>query len=167
MYHLNQNLIIMLYLAPVDALEDNVKRWIIVNMCLHNYVSPKLRTYVNAKLVKQYKLLVKSHNIDKQTYPTHYTSLPISKATLTYATINNNKASFGKKKGKYNYNVKNAVDLSKLFLQTYLADYTKFDSKCDTSALLGLITIIKKFPRNVRKDAEKVCILYILLFILF
>jgi hypothetical protein len=37
-----------------------------------------------------------------------------------------------------------------------MAHYTKFDSKCDTSALLGNIVNINTFPKNVRIDAENV-----------
>ncbi|CAG2192660.1 unnamed protein product [Mytilus edulis] len=56
----------------------------------------------------------------------------------------------------YDYTIKSAVDLSKLFLPTHMAHYTGFDDTCDISALLGLIINIDKFPQIVKSDAEEV-----------
>lgn len=84
-----------------------------------------------------------SDNIDKQMYRSRLRI--ISDIPLNYGNINNNKAVFNKKSA-YDYTVKNAVDFSKLFLQPMFANYTAFDSKCDLSALLGLITKIQSFP---------------------
>ncbi|XP_063405869.1 uncharacterized protein LOC134689832 [Mytilus trossulus] len=76
---------------------------------------------------------------------------------LNYDSINNNKATRGYR--TYDYKVQNAVDLSKLFLQTHMANYTAFDETCDSSALLGMIVNIDIFPVNVQsaaKDARSV-----------
>ncbi|XP_052080990.1 uncharacterized protein LOC127718961 isoform X2 [Mytilus californianus] len=48
------------------------------------------------------------------------------------------------------------VDLSRLFLQTHMAHFTAFDNSCDSSALLGIIVNIGKFPAVVESDARKI-----------
>ena len=100
--------------------------------------------------------------IDTQTYPTHLQKYPPKYAyLLNYEAVNNNKATFGARKEKYDYTIKSVVDLSKLFLHTAIAHYTGFDETCDLSALLELIINIDKFPPAVRIDAVDVCLVFV------
>jgi hypothetical protein len=46
-----------------------------------------------------------------------------------------NKQKYGTRKQQYDYKITDAVEFSKLFLLPNMAHYTKFDSKCDSSAL--------------------------------
>lgn len=137
-------------------MEDNQKRWLVVGLCLHIIIVPTLREYVGPIVNALYNLLKSSDNIDTQTITKHLKKYPkTSKMFLNYEAINNNKT---KKKNytKYDYKVQNAVDLSKLFLQTPMAKYSGFDDTCDLSALLGIITEIDIFPPIVKTTAEKV-----------
>lgn len=94
--------------------------------------------------------------IDTQTYPTHLKRYGPTNTPLNYEAVKNNKTTYGNQIAKYDYKIKNVVDLSKLFLQTHMVHYTGFDDTCDSSALLGLIINIDKFAPVVKSDAEDV-----------
>lgn len=95
--------------------------------------------------------------IHNQVYPKHLRKYPPTNTwDLNYEAVNNNR-SIGKRQiASYNYDIQNEVDFSKLFLGTNMTNYTGFDHTCDSSALLGLLINIDKFPSNVKKVAEKV-----------
>ncbi|CAC5387269.1 unnamed protein product [Mytilus coruscus] len=137
-------------------LSDNQKRWLVVGICLHSVIAPALRNYVVQILTSFYNQLSCHHKIDTQIYPNHLQRYQPTNTYLNYEIINNNKAKHGYKKANYDYTIKNAVDLSKLFLQTHMAHYTGFDETCDSSALLGLIINIDQFTPVVKSDAEDV-----------
>lgn len=75
---------------------------------------------------------------------------------LNYEAINNNKHLGLKQQSRFNYRVKDSVDLSKLFLQTNFAQYTGFDDSCDLSALLGIIIKTGICSSTAKGFAEKV-----------
>jgi hypothetical protein len=84
---------------------------------------------------------------------------PTNKYSLNYESVNGNKQKYGTIKQqyktrikKYDFNITDAVEFSKLFLLPDMAHYTKFDLTCDASALLGIIININTFPQNVRID---------------
>ncbi|XP_052081702.1 uncharacterized protein LOC127719534 [Mytilus californianus] len=141
---------------PAD-LDDVQKRWLVVGICLHGVISPAMRKYVVPALTKLcYKLSIK-HSLDTQTFSKHLQKHPLTnKTSLNYEAVNNNKVKHGYYKAKYDYMIKSAVDLSKLFLQTHMVHYTGFDETCDSSALLGLIINIDQFAPIVKSDAEDV-----------
>ena len=96
-----------------------------------------------------------------QTYP-HFLETYKSKK-LNYESINKN-GTIPKYRGKldlqrFDYKVQDEVVLSKLFLQTHMAQYTDFDDTCDSSALLNIIINVDNFPSNLQAAAEKVRIL--------
>lgn len=103
-----------------------------------------------------YNSLKLSDQIDKQTYTGHLKVYGAVNFYLNYKTINNNKTPPGNRAPNYDYKVKNAVDLSKLFLETSMAHYKGFDESCDSSALLGIIVNTDKFPANVQIAAKDV-----------
>ncbi|CAC5404691.1 unnamed protein product [Mytilus coruscus] len=142
--------------AKLSDLDDNQKRWSIVGICLHRIISPALRKFVLPILTALYNELTLNHKIDTQTYQTHLQKYPPRNVYLNYEAVNNNKATFGYQKANYDYTIKSVVDLSKLFLQTHMAQYTGFDDTCHSSALLRLIINIDKFPTVVKSDAEYV-----------
>ncbi|VDI48370.1 Hypothetical predicted protein [Mytilus galloprovincialis] len=122
-------------------LEDNQKRWLVVGICLHSVVSPALRQYVASSMKKMYKRLKQSHKIDVQKYPNILQKYPVARL-LNYEAINNNRNILfrGKKDyPNYDYKIQNAVDLSKLFLNSQMAQYAGFDETCDSSVLLNII----------------------------
>ena len=132
---------------------DEEKRWLVVRIAM-NKVAPVLRDFV------------------KQGLDTHYTNLdiycsglatPCTLKTLTYhqvstdpsfehmklGNINNNLQLYGKKKKdlhKYNYNINSSVDLAKLFLPDYLAEFSGFDESLDMAAILRLLGFNKPAP---------------------
>ena len=142
-------------------LEDDQKRWLIVGICLHSIISPALRQYIPPYVRQLYNKLKQTDQIDTQTYAKRLKRYKPTNKELNYEAINNNNA-IPKVKGKkdeqkYNYNVTNDVDLTKLFMTTSMAHYTGFDDTCDSSALLGIIIQIDTFPPLLKKTAEKVC----------
>ncbi|XP_076105813.1 uncharacterized protein LOC143074150 [Mytilus galloprovincialis] len=140
--------------ATPAVLNDNQKRYLVVGICLQSVISPALRKYVVPILTSLYEELTLREKIDTQTFSTHYQP---TYTFLNYENINNNKATYGYQKAKYDYTIKSVVDLSKLFLQIHMAHYTGFDETCDLSALLGLIiNIVGKFPTTVISYAKNV-----------
>ncbi|XP_063448236.1 uncharacterized protein LOC134727779 [Mytilus trossulus] len=140
--------------ATPAVLNDNQKRYLVVGLCLQNVISPALRKYVVPILTSLYEELTLKEKIDTQTFSTRYQPTYIF---LNYENINNNKATHGYQKAKYDYTIKSVVDLSKLFLPIHMAHYTDFDETCDLSALLGLIiNIVGKFPTAVIAYAKNV-----------
>ena len=154
----------MSVLVPNPDLDDDTKRWLVVGICLHSVISPALRQYVEPVVTQVYKTVQQTHRIQTQTYPNYLERYPpTNKYSLNYESVNGNKQKYGTTKQqyktrikKYDFNITDAVEFSKLFLLPDMAHYTKFDLTCDASALLGIIININTFPQNVRIDAEKV-----------
>ncbi|XP_052086011.1 uncharacterized protein LOC127723428 [Mytilus californianus] len=142
--------------GPPDDLDDNRKRWLVVGICLHSILSPALRKYVDPVVTSLYSSLKITYQIDLQTQTTHLRTYGAANIYLNYEAINNNKATHGYRSVLWDYKVHNAVNLSKLFLPTHMAHYTAFDGSCDSSALLGMIDRIDKFPGNVQIAARNV-----------
>ncbi|CAG2226744.1 unnamed protein product [Mytilus edulis] len=142
--------------GPPDDLDDRRKRWLIVGICLHTIISPILRTYVVNVVTKLCYSLTSRNKIHKQTYGSFLKRYSPTNTELNYEAINNNKTLYGRNRARYDYRVKSAVDLSRLFLQTHMAHFTAFDDSCDSSALLGIIVNIDRFPPGVQADARKI-----------
>ncbi|VDI46319.1 Hypothetical predicted protein [Mytilus galloprovincialis] len=124
--------------GPQGDLEDNKTHWLVVGICLHSILSPALRKYVDPVVTNLYNLLKISDQIDLQSNTNYLRTYGAASMYLNYEAINNNKTTHGYRTVLWDYNVQNAVDLSKLFLQTHMAHYTAFDGSCDSSALLWL-----------------------------
>ncbi|XP_071129881.1 uncharacterized protein [Mytilus edulis] len=136
--------------------DDDVKRWVVIGICLNSVLTPALRKYVTPIVDQMYKSLVKQYHIDNQQFQNYLKKHPPTNTMLNYEPINDNKKLYGRQRWKYDYNVKNPVDLSKLFLQTHMAEYVAFDEACDSSALLAIIINMDQFPLAVQEDAIKV-----------
>ncbi|CAG2193061.1 unnamed protein product [Mytilus edulis] len=142
--------------GPPAEIDDNTKRWLVVGICLHRVLAAALRKYVEPVITNLYNSLKLSDQIDKQTYTGHLKVYGAVNFYLNYKPINNNKMPPGNRAPNYDYKVQNAVDLSKLFLETSMAHYKGFDESCDSSALLGIIVNTDKFPANVQIAAKDV-----------
>ncbi|CAG2198852.1 unnamed protein product [Mytilus edulis] len=142
--------------GPPGDLDDKKKRWLVIGICLHTILSPTLRKYVDSFVTNLYNSLKLSDQIDIQTQTKHLRTYGATNFYLNYEAINNNKAAHGHSSVLYDYKVQNAVDLSKLFLQTHMSHYTAFDEACYSSALLGMISKIDKFPIMVKAAANDV-----------
>ena len=143
--------------VPQPDLDDDEKRWLIVGICLHTVLNPALRKYIEPEINNVYSKLVSGRNIHTQTYTAYMKKYPPGRGyTLNYEAINNNKSTHRWQISLYDYNVKSAVEFSKLFLPTHMSHYSAFDDSCDASAVLGLIINIKDFPTNVKTTAEDI-----------
>ena len=129
------------------VVSNEEKRWLVVGIAMNKIAAPVLRDFI------------------KQGMDTNYTNLdiycrglatPCTLKTLTYhqistdpcfkhwkfQNVNNNLQLYGMKKKdlhKYNYNINSPVDLAKLFLPDYLAEFSGFDESLDMSAILRLL----------------------------
>ena len=147
----------MSVLVPSPDLDDDTKRWLVVGICLHSVISPALRQYVEPVVTQEYKAVQQTHGIQTQTYQNYLERYPpTNKYNLNYESVNENIQKYKTRKQQYDYKITDAVEFSKLFLLPNMAHYTKFDSTCDSSALLGIIININTFPQNIEIDAKKV-----------
>ncbi|KAL9974457.1 hypothetical protein ACROYT_G011489 [Oculina patagonica] len=71
------------------------------------------------------------------TYP--HVNADLNLRRLKFQNINNNLHNHGNRKNLYNYNINTSVDLAKLFLPDYLAEFSAFDESLDMSAILRLL----------------------------
>ncbi|XP_071178329.1 uncharacterized protein [Mytilus edulis] len=142
--------------AKLQALDDRQKRWLIVGICLQKIVLPALRQYIIPILTDLYNELMLKQEIETQTYETHLTRYAAANTDLNYEAVNNNKATHGNQRAKYDYTIKSVIDLSKLFLPTHMALDTDFHETCDLSTCLGLIINTGRFPVSVSSCAENV-----------
>ncbi|CAG2194573.1 unnamed protein product [Mytilus edulis] len=131
-------------------LNDNQKRWLVVGICLHSVISPVLRTYVGHTFDNIYNILCKNYN-----YLKTKNRSDLKNALLHLLDVNDDfNLNYGsvEKDSIKNNKIQNAIDLSKLFLQPFMAKYTGFNETCDSSALLGLIMHVgNKNEKNGQK----------------
>ncbi|CAC5416526.1 unnamed protein product [Mytilus coruscus] len=139
---------------------DNQKRWLIFGICIQSVLAPTLRKFTEPVARNLYNVTQNTHGIQTQTYPNQLKKYPSSGRDLNYEAINNNHLIPRVRRqpdvGKYDYKVTSHVEFSKLFLNTFMAQYTAFNETCDLSALLGIIINIDKFPQPVQSVALKV-----------
>lgn len=123
---------------------EEEKRWVVIGIAMMKVVAPVLRDFINQEMTTHYA------NLD--TYCTSLTS-PCTLKTMTYhhvisdpyfqklkfQNINTNFQRHAKHKNLYNYNINGPVDLAKLYLPDYLAEFSAFDESMDMSAILRLL----------------------------
>lgn len=139
-------------LGCLSDLDKNKKRWLVIGVVLNSVLTPALRRYVTESLEQLYNTLKLNFKIDTQLHSQHLTSYLTT--FLNYEAINGNKALGLRQQSRFNYKVKDAVDLSKLFLKTHMAHYNAFDDSCDAFALLEII--IGSCPAASQACAKKV-----------
>ena len=123
---------------------DEVRRWVVIGICLNKVLTPALRKVLSAEIPNWYNALVKPPvEIDKQTFRKHEKTLPPSAMKLNYDSINNN--SVHKSPKLYDYAVKDSLSLAKLFTKPFMASFTGFDHTMDTSAVLSVMCEAQPF----------------------
>ncbi|KAJ7365922.1 hypothetical protein OS493_002653 [Desmophyllum pertusum] len=142
--------------GPVTSfdLADNQKRWIVIGITLNRLLLPVLRDFAGREISKHYASLKTSSGIDTQVYPT-YMKMD-GPFDLNYGSINNNRATFKRKKKLYNYKVTTAVDLAKLYFEPHMAKFTGFENTCDLSAVLGMLANASVFHTLIQTNAKDV-----------
>ena len=143
----------------MGSLSDHEKRWIVVGICLTKVLAPVVRKVLkNEMRIWLHHLLKPPDEIDKQTFRTFKKKLPPSRLQLQYKNINNNNVH--KSLSAYDYAVKDALSLTKLFVQPFMAMFTGFNESMDMSAVLAVMCEADPFvtsgaaadAKNVRSD---------------
>ena len=121
---------------------DEEKRWIVVGIAMNKVAAPVLRDAVKQGMDTNYA------NLDKHCQLLHP---PCTLKTLTHGVvradlilknlkfqnINNNHLVHGV--CNYNFNIDSSLDLAKLYLPGYLAQFSGFDDSLDMTAILRLL----------------------------
>ena len=140
---------------------SNDKRWIVTLITSNKVVAPALREIIQKGMDKLYTILDNLLNglprlcsLKTLTYEdvSHLVATPSTASWLKglhFKNINNNSDVKGEnKKTRYNYNVNSSVDLAKLYLPDYLAEFSAFDKSMDLSASLRLLGC-RKYPEQI------------------
>ena len=123
---------------------DEEKRWIVVGIAMSKVAAPVLRDAVKQGVDTNYA------NLERHCQLLHP---PCTLKTLTHGVvrgdpifgrlkfenINNNDHLYGKRYGRYNFSINDSVDLAKLYLPDYLAQFSAFDDSLDMTAILRLL----------------------------
>ena len=143
-------------LSSTTEISKEEQHWLLVGIGLTKVLAPTLRKAVDTELGKWHKILCQPPDeIDKQNFAKHKKKLPPSNNQLHYKNINNN--SIHKLASAYDYGVKDALSLARLFVQPHMAHFTGFDETMDMSALLTIICEAAPFASSsVAVEAKKV-----------
>ena len=123
---------------------DEEKRWLVVGIAMNKVAAPVLRDFIKQGMDTHYA------NLDiycsglttpctLKTLRYHHVNADPNLRRLKFQNINNNVHNHGNHKNLYNYNINSSVDLAKLFLPDYLAEFSAFDKSLDMSAILRLL----------------------------
>ena len=143
-------------LSSTTEISKEEQHWLLVGIGLTKVLAPTLRKTVDTELGKwHHSLCQPPDEIDKQNFAKHKKKLPPSNNQLQYKNINNN--SKHKLTSAYDYGVKDALSLARLFVQPFMAHFTGFDETMDMSALLTIIGEAAPFVSSgVAIEAKKV-----------
>ena len=131
---------------------DEEKRWIVVGIAMNKVAAPVLQDAMKQGMDTDYA------NLDRHcqllTPPCTLTTLnhglaradPILR-NLKFQNINNNHLVHGV--CNYNFNINSSVDLAKLYLSGYLAQFSAFDESLDMTAILRLLGFRYYMPASV------------------
>ena len=128
---------------------DEEKRWIVVGIAMNTVAAPVLRDAVKQGMDTNYA------NLDRHCQLLHP---PCTLKTLTHGVvqadpilknlkfqnINNNHLVHGV--CNYNFNIDSSLDLAKLYLPDYLAQFSAFDDSLDMTAILRLLGFKNYMP---------------------
>ena len=134
----------MIILLTQMMVSDEEKRWIVVGIAMNKVAAPVLRDAVKQGMDTNYA------NLDRHCQLLHP---PCTLKTLTHGVvradpiferlkfqnINNNDHLYGKRYSSYSYSINKTVDLAKLYLPDYLAQFSAFDDSLDMTAILRLL----------------------------
>ena len=146
-------------LRNTTEISKEEQHWLLVGIGLTKVLAPTLRKVVDTELGKWYHSLCQPPDeIDKQNFSKYKKKFPPSKIPLQYQNINNN--STHKLASAYDYGVKDALSLARLFVKPFMAHFTGFDETMDMSALLTIVGESTPFvssgvaieAKNVRSD---------------
>ena len=130
---------------------DEEKRWLVVGIAMNKVVAPVLRDFIKQGLDTHYANLNSycgglATPCTLKTLTFHQVSSDPRLNHLKFQNVNNNLQLHGKHKSLFNYNINTSVDLAKLFVPDYLAEFSGFDESLDMSAILRLLGVNKPAP---------------------
>ncbi len=129
---------------------DEEKRWLVVGIAMNKEAAPVLRDFVKQQMDTHYVNNTYCHGLTApctlNTLTYHHVNADPNLKRLKFQNINNNLHNHGNHKNLYNYNINSSVDLAKLFLPDYLAEFSAFDESLDISAILRLLGFINPAP---------------------
>ncbi|PFX12295.1 Tankyrase-1 [Stylophora pistillata] len=143
----------------MDVLASD-KRWLVTLYALNKIVAPDLKDVVKQGMNDLYLILdghlkglatpctLKTLTFAIVNSPGTAASHSPFLKNLNFENINSNFDIHGKKKGAYNYNVNNFVDVAKLYLPNFLAVFSAFDKSMDVAAALKLLGC-KEYPVDI------------------
>ena len=122
---------------------DEERRWLVVGIAMNKVAAPVLRDFIKQGMDTHYTNNTYCHGLASpcalNTLTYHYVNADPNLRKLKFQNINSNHNNHGDRKNLYNYNVNSSVDLAKLFLPNYLAEFSGFDDSLDMSAILRLL----------------------------
>ena len=129
---------------------DEEKRWLVVGIAMNKVAAPVLRDFIKQGMDTHYANNTYCHGVSTpcalNTLNCHHVNADPNLKRLKFQNINNNFNNHGNHKNLYNYNVNSSVDLAKLFLPDYLAEFAGFDESLDMSAILRLLGFSNPTP---------------------
>lgn len=131
-------------------ISDEEKRWVVVGIAMQT-VAPVLRSFVKQGMESHYKNIdgyLSSRRTPCTLSTLTFLQLNIDSTlkSLKFENVNNNIQTHGKRKQLYNYNVCSPVDLAKLYLPGYLAQFSSFDDSLDMTGILRLLGVDRPAP---------------------
>ncbi|CAH3178542.1 unnamed protein product [Porites evermanni] len=137
------------------------KRWIVVGVALNKVAAPVLRVAVTNGMDTNCRDL--DRHCQSSTPPSSLKTLsygtvranPVIFKDLKFQNINNNNLVRGT--CNYNFNINSSVDLAKLYLPGYLAQFSAFDESLDMTALLRLLGFKNYMPSTVFSLHTQAC----------
>ncbi len=123
---------------------DEEKRWLVVGIAMNKVAAPVLRHFIKQGMDTHYANLDiycsgLSTPCTLKTLTYHQVIADSSLKHLKFQNVNNNFHLHGMNKALYSYNINSPVDLAKLFLPGFLAEFSAFDDSLDMSAILRLL----------------------------
>ena len=142
----------MIILLTQMMVSDEEKRWIVVGIAMNKVTAPVLRDAVKqgmdanyANLERHCQLLHPPCTVKTLTHGVVRAD-PILK-NLKFQNINNNHLVHGV--CNYNFNIDSSLNLAKLYLPGYLAQFSGFDDSLDMTAILRLLGFRNYTPAAV------------------
>ena len=122
---------------------EEEKRWLVVGIAMNKVAAPVLRDFIKQGMDTHYANNRCCHGLAPpcmlNTLTYHHVNADPNLGRLKFQNINNNLNNHGNQKHLYNYNINSSVDLAKLFLPHYLAEFSGFNVSLDMSAILRLL----------------------------
>ncbi|KAL9979417.1 hypothetical protein ACROYT_G017086 [Oculina patagonica] len=129
---------------------DEEKRWLVVGIAMNKVAASVLRDFVKQQMDTHYANNTYCHGLTApcplNTLTYHHVNADPDLKRLKFQNINNNLHNHGNRKNLYNYNINSSVDLAKIFLPDYLAEFSAFDESLDVSAILRLLGFNNPLP---------------------